>query len=206
DDETAAEGETPEPFPKQVSTRGANALKPKAAEKTSIKIEHKDPVVMNALKRIEASRRAYMPQPEPKPAPAPARAVPNRAYPFNIVSRTSDPAPAETMPAETNSETPPRSKPKLVSKLRIEKRGLDTNKLPPINEPEPIAAKFEAPVHKAEPVPADAAPANVPAPRERVIDPPVVPDFLVHDSERLDEATNRELDALHFGEEPAVVE
>lgn len=192
-----ADEKAPEPFRKKLVTHGANALKPEApAENENVK--HEDPIVLNALKRIEASRRTFMPRPEPKPASAPSKAVPNRTYPFNVISRgpNTAPAPAQT---EQRAETP-RAKPQLVSKLRIEKRSFDTNKLGPLPEPAPIAAKFEAPPAaeraKTPPEP-EKTETRLPKP---VIDQPAVPNIFIGDAEKLDEATNRELDALHFGE------
>ena len=100
----------------------------------------------NALKRIEESRRVYSPHgmavaAARKTAPKPAAV--NRAFPFDVVERAPSLPKQETRTtAPAPSESP---KPKLVSPLRIEKKKFDTNKLPPIPEP-------EAPLPSAMPV------------------------------------------------------
>lgn len=199
EDADADKEKASEPFRKKLVTHGANALKPEPSPETEA-VRHEDPVVLNALKRIEASRRQFMPRSAPQPAASPQKAVPNRTYPFNVISRGT---PSTQSPDAERTDETPRGKPKLVNKLRIEKRSFDTNKLPPINEPAPIAAKFEAPVAVGT---AAAEAKNIEKPPARIIDPPAVPKIFVGEGEKLDEATNRELDALHFGEETAAVE
>lgn len=102
--------------------------------------------VANALKRIEASRKAHLPYEQRASSPvavaeAPAQPI-KREHPFNVVSRTEfSRSPVDTSVADTpKNET--RQKPRLVSSLRIEKRSLDTNKLPPIPEPANIQTSF----------------------------------------------------------------
>lgn len=131
-------GSKDEGYQKQLVTNGANALKPEFIEEPKV-AGHANPRVANALKRIEDSRRAFLPAETPVAA-APAK--PN--YPFNVVSRSSELAQkrAETAAAPN---TPP--KPRLVSSLRIEKKGLDTNKLPPLPKP----AKLSSSLERAEP-------------------------------------------------------
>jgi len=103
--------------------------------------EPKNEKVANALKRIEESRRVYSAhgiavsaarQASPKPTSI------NRTFPFDVVER----APAlskRELPKAPLIET---ARPKLVSSLRIEKKKFDTNKLPPIPEPEsPLPAQ-----------------------------------------------------------------
>jgi uncharacterized RDD family membrane protein YckC len=91
----------------------------------------------NAMKRIEASRKVYgSGAAVGMAAAASARAKqsppPIRSFPFDVVERTQA-AGVDAMPAKPITEAP---KPKLVSPLRIEKKKFDTNKLPPIPEPE----------------------------------------------------------------------
>ena len=91
--------------------------------------------VANALKRIEESRRVYSAhgiavaaarQTSTKPAAA------NRSFPFDVVER----APSALKREAPKASPLEPSRPKLVSSLRIEKKQFDTNKLPPIPEPE----------------------------------------------------------------------
>lgn len=118
-------------------TNGANALKmeyvaePAPPEPMSLK-------VANALKRIEESRRAFLPEIEKKASANPA-ALKN--FPFNVVSR-SDEFPTKT----AGSITEPGAavaRPQLVSSLRIEKKRFDTNKLVPPSEVARLASSFE---------------------------------------------------------------
>ncbi len=105
--------------------------------------------VANALKRIEESRRAFLPEEKKKAeTAAPARTAKN--FPFNVVSRSDELPPR---PAGPFTETPATTvRPKLVSSLRIEKRGVDTNKLVPIPEAARMASSFEG-VEEAPPKP-----------------------------------------------------
>ena len=104
--------------------------------------------VANALKRIEESRRVYSAHGMAVSAARQASAKPavaNRSFPFDVVER------APSVPKrETSKASPVESpKPKLVSPLRIEKKKFDTNKLPPIPEPEaplPAQIPIEPPV------------------------------------------------------------
>jgi len=91
----------------------------------------------NAMKRIETSRKAYgSGAAVGMAAAATARAkkspLPIRSFPFDVVERTATNTALQT-PARPIAEP---TKPKLVSPLRIEKKKFDTNKLPPIPEPE----------------------------------------------------------------------
>ncbi|HUR99554.1 MAG TPA: RDD family protein [Pyrinomonadaceae bacterium] len=114
------------------STNGSNALKVEYVEDEQPS-SHQNPRVANALKRIEESRRAFSNQPVPeqslqtgKPAAAP------RNFPFNVVARSNEPAPRAAGQKATVNPSP---KPMLVSPLKIEKKGFDTNKLPPLAKP-----------------------------------------------------------------------
>jgi uncharacterized RDD family membrane protein YckC len=133
-----AESKDENTYQKQLVTNGANALKAEFVEEPKV-VGHANPRVANALKRIENSRRAFLPTETPAAAaPANTPAKPN--YPFNVVSRSSEPSPKR---AETSAtpNTPP--KPRLVSSLRIEKKGLDTNKLPPLPKPAKLSSSLE---------------------------------------------------------------
>lgn len=128
---TGSEARSSEPEPPKKA-----ALKDKmSADATGSRTAEKNPMVANALRRIEESRKTFLPQEEPKRAMQ--SAPPQRNYPFNVVGRTEtaptvpEPAPVAYSPAPAAAP-----KPKLVSSLRIEKRGYDTNKLPPLPEME----------------------------------------------------------------------
>jgi len=90
----------------------------------------------NAMKRIEASKKVYgSGAAVGMAAAATARAkrpIPNRSFPFDVVERTT----TKTAPQNPARPMAEPTKPKLVSPLRIEKKKFDTNKLPPIPEPE----------------------------------------------------------------------
>jgi uncharacterized RDD family membrane protein YckC len=111
--------------------------------------------IANALKRIEESRRTYSAHGIAVAAArkaSPKATVANRTFPFDVVER----APAVPKREAPTSAPVESSKPKLVSPLRIEKRKFDTNKLPPIPEPEtslPAQAPVESPaiIEKAKP-------------------------------------------------------
>ncbi len=132
---------------KQLVTSGTNALKAQYVE-TPNPVAHENPTVANALRRIEDSRRAFMPA-ETIPAPEP-QVKSGRNFPFNVVSRSGDIEQRRTESKATVNTVP---KPRLVSSLRIEKKGFDTNKLPPIPQPlkpietnnNPISASLKMP-------------------------------------------------------------
>ncbi|HJS51345.1 MAG TPA: RDD family protein [Pyrinomonadaceae bacterium] len=97
--------------------------------------------VANALKRIEESRRVYSAHGMAVSAARRSVSKPtvaNRSFPFDVVERAPLVSKRE-VPKPSPADTP---KPKLVSPLRIEKKKFDTNKLPPIPEPEsPLPAQ-----------------------------------------------------------------
>jgi uncharacterized RDD family membrane protein YckC len=134
--------ETAAPFQARLATSGANALKAQYVaeqapmEPAAVVNEHvSNQRVANALKRIEDSRRRFSAG-EPAPAVATVSApAPAKNYPFNVVSRSGD---IEQPVKKATVNAPP--KPRLVSSFKFEKRGLDTNKLPPIPAtPTPVA-------------------------------------------------------------------
>lgn len=120
------------------ATNGANALKAepvRAPEPTA----HANPRVASALKRIESSRQAFLAVPTAGTASAKQPAKPN--YPFNVVTR--GPQVATKAEKADVPATPVPAKPRLVSSLRIEKKGLDTNKLPPLPQPAALATDLD---------------------------------------------------------------
>ena len=110
---------------------GANALKVEFVEEEQTSPQHQNPKVAKALKRIEESRRVFSNQPVAEQSVQTGKA-PARNYPFNVVAKSNEPpARAPGQKATIN----PSPKPMLVSPLKIEKRGFDTNKLPPLAKP-----------------------------------------------------------------------
>lgn len=123
-------------FQTHLATNGANALKAQfVAEPETANSPHANPRVANALKRIEDSRRRF--ESGGTPTSVKTATAPVKNYPFNVVSRSGDISPDAAPRATVN--TPP--KPRLVSSLRVEKKGFDTNKLPPLPVAAPMPAK-----------------------------------------------------------------
>jgi uncharacterized RDD family membrane protein YckC len=136
----AMEVETEAAQPVQLITNGANALKAEPVPEPVV-YQHKNPTLNSALERIEKSRQQFLEKEMPtveSPAP-PLKA--NKNYPFYIAPKTSD---AVSKLAEINPPVNSFAKPKLATSLRNEKEKLDTNKLPPIPKPAPIATSFES--------------------------------------------------------------
>ncbi len=124
----------------QLISSGANALKAEPVIEPQV-FQHKNPTLNSALERIQKSRRAFLADEEPKPAPTATPAKAGKNFPFYIAGKTSD---AAFKPAEINPPINQYAKPKLASSLRADKEKLDTNKLPPIPKPAPIATSFES--------------------------------------------------------------
>ena len=122
-------------YQKQIVTSGANALKMEFVEEEK-SVEHKNPHVAKALKRIEDSRKTFL---TPQGEPETPKTASNKNYPFNVVSRSLQ-SPAD--PNDANITVKTGQKPKLVSSLRIEKKGYDTNKLPPLPKPAEVTTSF----------------------------------------------------------------
>lgn len=132
----------------QKSTSGANAVKVEYVEEDQ-PMRHQNPRVASALKRIEESRRVFSNQPVPEQSLQVGKAQPSRSFPFNVVARSN-----ETPPARSTKQKPtvnPSPKPILVSPLKIEKRGFDTNKLPPLANQQKISSRLEVPATKPNP-------------------------------------------------------
>lgn len=116
-------------YQKQLVTNGANALKAEYVEAPKPAPEHRDPRVASALKRINESRKAFLPEASPKRRTT-AKATPNRNFPFNVVEKT---AAADIATVEEKATVNVLPKPKLVQTFPVKKK-FDTNKLPPIEE------------------------------------------------------------------------
>ncbi len=125
----------------KMHTNGANALKAEYIEEPAPP-EPMNLTVANALKRIEDSRRAFLTNDKEVPATSTAKPATGKSFPFNVVSRSDELAPRQTITRNDVSTTIAR--PKLVSSLRIEKKDLDTNKLVPIPEAAKLASSFES--------------------------------------------------------------
>ena len=137
--ENGAPNEAPAPQQKPQATNGANALKVEYIEDEQPS-KHQNPRVANALKRIEESRRAFSNQPTLEQPLQAGKATPaQKNFPFNVVARSAEP-PVRT-PGQ-KATVNPSPKPILVSSLKIEKKGYDTNKLPPITKPATPSRSF----------------------------------------------------------------
>lgn len=126
----------------QIITSGANALKSETIPQPRA-VQHKNPTLSNALKRIEESRQQFLAAEKPAAAPAGAAAAPikaNKNYPFHIAGKNIE---AASKPAEVN---PPVNsfRPKLAPPPKDEPKKLDTNKLPPLSKLMPITESFES--------------------------------------------------------------
>jgi uncharacterized RDD family membrane protein YckC len=130
------------------TTNGANALKVEFVEEEQPR--HQNPRVANALKRIEESRRVFSNQPVAEQPVNIGKATSSRSYPFNVVAKSNEapPQPAAGQKATVNASP----KPMLVSPLKIEKRGYDTNKLPPLTKQGKVSSSVEIPLPGATPV------------------------------------------------------
>ena len=112
-------------------TSGANALKAEVIEQTA-PAPARNPKLENALRRIEQSRRQFLPESEADPAPkASAAAAPasNKNFPFYIASKNAEVMPK---PAEMKTAASFAAKPKIEELPVIEKAEYDTNKLKPL--------------------------------------------------------------------------
>jgi uncharacterized RDD family membrane protein YckC len=136
---SGARAADPEPeFRKQVVSAGANALQAEFVEEPAPEVPVPNERVAKALKRIEESRRRFLPAND-RPAAPPRTPAPTRNYPFNVVTRTGA---APSVSAAEPAPAAPAARPRLVSALKIEKRSFDTNKLRPL--PKEITDEFES--------------------------------------------------------------
>lgn len=122
-------------------TSGANALKLDYAEAAKVPETAPEPdtKLTNALKRIEASRRAYLPTEKAREGMRVAKEA-SKKFPYKVVSRSED---LPDLPVKVAGEPTMTVRPKLVSSLKIEKKEYDTNKLVPIPEAAKMASSFE---------------------------------------------------------------
>jgi uncharacterized RDD family membrane protein YckC len=133
DSESAGNG-----YQAQLVTNGANALKVEYIEETIAdkQIEYADQRVANALKRIDNSRKKFLPETNNSKT-ATAKTSEPRNYPFNVVSRNAEPA-IRTQEMKASVNVPP--KPRLVPTVTFKKTGYDTNKLPPLSVAAPVSS------------------------------------------------------------------
>lgn len=123
-----ADAATPEAVQRKPrSTNGANALKVEFVEEEQ-PAQYQNPRVASALKRIEESRRTFSNQPIPEQSLQVGKPS-ARSFPFNVVARSNE---TPTRPPGQKPAGNPSPKPILVSPMKIEKKGFDTNKLPPL--------------------------------------------------------------------------
>ena len=106
-------------------TNGANALKAETTEEAANE-RHVNPRVANALRRIEDSRKTFL---KDDSVPESARPATARKHPFNVVARSGD---IGTPNGDARPALNPSPRPVLVSAFKFEKKGFDTNKLPPL--------------------------------------------------------------------------
>jgi len=109
------------------ATSGANALKVEFVEEEQ-PAQYQNPRVASALKRIEESRRTFSNQPVPEQSLQVGKPA-ARNFPFNVVAKSNE---TPTRPPGQKPAGNPSPKPMLVSPMKIEKKGFDTNKLPPL--------------------------------------------------------------------------
>lgn len=117
----------------QPATNGANALKLEI-ESVPRTGENANPMLASAMQRIESSRKAFLTRKaflknQPKKAETTAETT-ARKFPFEVVTPND-----AIQPKAKTAEPVKLEKPKLVS-FKIEKKPFDTNKLPPIPQPD----------------------------------------------------------------------
>lgn len=132
--------ETPAVRP-AAATSGANALKVNYEQEQALETDER---VANALRRIEQSRRTYLPGEKAREGIRVAKAAAaQRNFPFNVVARSGSTSERLVTPVEkpVTVTEPAAVRPKLITSLKIEKKRYDTNKLVPIPEAESMASK-----------------------------------------------------------------
>jgi uncharacterized RDD family membrane protein YckC len=121
--------ETAPVAPYRPTTNGANALKLEI-ESVPRTGENANPMLASAMQRIESSRKAFLTH-KAFLKKEPTSETTARKFPFEVV------APNDAIQTKTKSAEPVKlEKPKLVTAFKIEKKPFDTNKLPPIPQPE----------------------------------------------------------------------
>lgn len=122
-------------------TNGANALKAEVFEE-SAPVTNANPKLANALRRIEESRKRFLPEEITESASAPkAQAVATKNYPFYIATKNAEvmPKPAEIKPSAASVSAAPKFEDLPV----IEKKEFDTNKLKPLPNSAIISTNLE---------------------------------------------------------------
>ncbi len=118
-------------------TNGANALKHDYAE-ARVEPVNPDDKIANALKRIEDSRRAYLPTEKAREGMRKAKEA-SRKFPYTLVHKSDE---LPKIQAGPKAEPATTIRPKLISSMKIEKKEYDTNKLVPIPEAAYLASSF----------------------------------------------------------------
>lgn len=124
-------------------TSGANALKAEVFEE-SAPVTNANPKLANALRRIEESRKRFLPEEiTESAAPPKAQAVATKNYPFYIATKNAEvmPKPAETKPPASVPVAPKFEDLPVIEK--IEKKEFDTNKLKPLPNSAIISTNLE---------------------------------------------------------------
>lgn len=101
-------------------------------------IESADPRVVNAMRRIEESRKAFLPVENGHVGTSAAKSIPNHQQRFNVVSPTMAASPAR-------AAVTAQPKPQLVMPLLQMAKRIDTNKLPPLAKAIEHVVKIEDP-------------------------------------------------------------
>ncbi len=112
---------------RHLPTSGANALKAEFIEETA-PVTNANPKLANALRRIEESRKRFLPEEITESAPQ-AQAVATKNYPFYIATKNAEVMPK---PTEMKSSAAAQVTPKFENLPVIEKKEFDTNKLKPL--------------------------------------------------------------------------
>jgi uncharacterized RDD family membrane protein YckC len=121
-------------------TSGANALKAEMVEEAAPAVSG-NPKLANALKRIEESRKRFLPEEiKDEDVPKPPSSAPGKNYPFYIATKNAEILPK---PAEIKSVAPAIQKPALEDLPVIEKKAYDTNKLKPLPNSSVISTNLE---------------------------------------------------------------
>lgn len=125
-------------------TSGANALKAEVFEE-SAPVTNANPKLANALRRIEESRKRFLPEEITESSSAPkAQTIATKNYPFYIATKNAEvmPKPAEIKPSAASVSAAPKFEDLPVIE-KIEKKEFDTNKLKPLPNSAIISTNLE---------------------------------------------------------------
>ena len=124
---------------RHLPTSGANALKAEVFEE-SAPVTNANPKLANAMRRIEESRKRFLPEEITEASAPKAQAIATKNYPFYIATKNAEvmPKPAEIKPPASVSVTP-----KFEDLPVIEKKEFDTNKLKPLPNSAIISTNLE---------------------------------------------------------------